>query len=111
MKTSIASTETPTDDRLYIPADINEAYRTFPAVGRRIRIEYICEYTGMTTEEGMRRTRTRRAIVVQKDKHENGAHFTVEMVPENKVGYKGRYRLSFLFSDLITGRIKVWGVG
>jgi uncharacterized protein Veg len=93
--------ETPIEERVYTPASIEEAYRNFPAVGRKIKIKYL---SGRTDK-----AKIFRGVIVQKVKHEDGAHFTVEKIPDEKK--KGRYRMSFLFVDLITARVKILGVG
>ena len=91
------------DDRIYTPSTIEEAFNGFPAPGRRIKIEYDCEYTsgGNATKK---KKRTRTAIVLPKV---NRTFFTVEVQPENIKGHHGRYRLAFLFADILTGYVKV----
>jgi hypothetical protein len=99
-------------ERIYHPSTIDEAYEKFPEEGKLIRIVYKSVGGGTASEElGEVRVRKRKAVVVKKHRHENGAHFTVEMIPENKIGCHGRYRMTFLFVDILLGRVKVQEVG
>jgi hypothetical protein len=101
MKTAEATT---IDERVYTPSSIEEARENLPGKGRRIRITYPVEYLGTNGEKmGKNRARTRKAVVVQKEE----AHFTVEMIPENRIGARGRYKLDFLYVDVVIGRVKV----
>lgn len=105
MKTAL---QTPQEERIYSLGTILEAYHEFPRPGRIIRIEYEREYNGaLPTEKGRRKTTKRWGKVVKKVKHSDGAYFTVEVIPENRTGKRGRYRLAFQFVDLITGRVKL----
>jgi hypothetical protein len=45
----------------------------------------------------------RKAVIVQK----GSSHFTVELILEQRDGYRGRYRLGFMYVDIVIGRIKV----
>lgn len=101
MKPALA---TSIDERVYTPSSIEEARKNLPGKGRRIRITYYREYMGTNGEKmGKNRAVTRKAVVVQKDE----AHFTVEMMPENRVGARGRYKLVFLYVDVVIGRVTV----
>lgn len=92
------------EERIYIPGSIEDAYANLPAVGRTIRITYRREYVGTNGERvGKNRAVTRKAVMVQK----THKHFTVEMIAENRDGYRGGYRLGFMLVDLVTGRVKI----
>jgi len=101
--------ETALEERIYTPGSIDEAYNNFPAIGRRIRIEYYREYSGALQSENITKKKNvkRWAKVVQKVRHNEGSFFTVEVIPEQRAGKRGRYKLAFQFVDLITGRVKV----
>jgi hypothetical protein len=88
------------EERLYIPASIDDAYEHFPAVGRKVKISSR-KGRGEKNEERI----TVKGVVIQKVKHERGAHFSIIKMPyRNK---RGQYRMSFQFVDIITGRIIV----
>jgi uncharacterized protein Veg len=89
-----------TEERLYIPASTDEAYKQFPAVGRTVKISSK-KGRGEKSEERI----VVKGVVIQKVKHEHGAHFTIEKMPDKR--RQGQYRMSFQFIDLITGRIMV----
>ena len=94
------------DERVYTPSSIEEACENLPAVGRRIRIKYAREYLGTSGEKmGKNRAVTRKAVIVQK----GSSHFTVELIPEQRDEYRGGYKLSFMYVDIVTGRVKVVG--
>lgn len=100
--------QTPYEERIFMPKSLDEAYRDFPGVGRKIRIEYHREYKGGIEDETAKPKKTKRwGKVVQKVRHCEGSYFTVELIPEGRQGKRGRYRLSFQFVDLITGRVKL----
>jgi len=95
---------------------IDELYRTFPAVGSKVKITYVCEYSGQTTKynskkpaKGSRTNKlwTRKAVVVQKAHRGMCSHFTVEILPEAKVGRSGRYKVSFNMRDVALGLVRV----
>ena len=70
----------------------------------RIRIKYAREYIGTSGEKmGKNRAVTRKAVIVQK----GSSHFTVELIPEQRDGYRGGYKLSFMYVDIVTGRVKI----
>jgi uncharacterized protein Veg len=83
-----------TSERIYMPSSIEEARENLPGKGRRIRITY---------SMGKNRAVTRKAVIVQKC----SSHFTVELILEQRDGYRGRHRLGFMYVDIVTGRIKV----
>ena len=94
------------DERVYNPSSIDEAYDSLPAIGRKIRITYAREYLGTSGEKmGKNRAVTRKAVIVQK----GSSHFTVELIPEQRDEYRGGYKLSFMYVDIVTGRVKVVG--
>lgn len=93
-----------TSERIYTPASIEEARKNLPGKGRRIRITYPVEYKGTNGEKmGKNRAVTRKAVIGQK----GSSHFTVELIPEQRDGYRGRYNLDFLYIDVVIGRVKV----
>lgn len=93
------------DERVYTPSSIEEARENLPR--GRIRIKYAREYLGTSGERmGKNRAVTRKAVIVQK----GSSHFTVELIPEQRDGYRGGYRIGFMYVDIVTGRVKVVGV-
>lgn len=96
------------EERIYIPGSIEDAYANLPAVGRTIKITYTREYLGTNGEKmGKNRAVTRKAVIVQKGR----SHFTVELIPEQRDGYRGGYKLDFLYIDVVIGRVKAREVG
>ena len=101
-------------------SDIDKLYSTFPAVGSRVKITYVCEYEGQAknydgkkpTKDGRtNRLWTRKAVVVQKAYDGLCSHFTAEILPEAKLGKRGRYRLGFSMRDLALKLVKVEVIG
>ncbi|MBA1335872.1 MAG: hypothetical protein HPY66_1690 [Firmicutes bacterium] len=94
-------------ERIYAPASLYDVYDSLPPTGGKISISYDCEYNFYTKDkEGKGRQRERLARIVQKDEN----HFTVELIAQNRIGFRGSYRLSFLYVDILTGRVKMTGV-
>ena len=113
MKTALA---TKPEERVYCPTSIDDARNSLPRKGGRIRIWYRREYVGTSDNEqkGKRQPMMRRAVIVQKCV----SHFTVRLEPEvprtkeEKRGFSkcGDYRVSFLYIDLVLGKVKVKAV-
>lgn len=101
---------------MILPNKIDELYRTFPAIGSRVKITYVCEYAGQpmrydgrkpTKSSRVNRLWTRKAIVVQKVYDGLCSHFTAEILPEAELGKRGRYKLGFSMRDLALKLVKV----
>jgi hypothetical protein len=98
------------------PEAIDKLYSTFPAEGSRIKITYVCEYEGQAknydgkkpTKDGRtNRLWTRKAVVVQKAYDGLCSHFTAEILPEAKLGKRGRYKLGFSMRDVVLQLVRV----
>jgi hypothetical protein len=101
---------------MILPNKIDKLYSTFPAVGSRVKITYVCEYEGQAknydgkkpTKDGRtNRLWTRKAVVVQKAYDGLCSHFTAEILPEAKLGKRGRYKLGFSMRDVVLQLVRV----
>jgi len=84
---------------------IREVFNTLPRVGQHIKVLYNCEYVGTCGIGSTNRKRIRTAVIVQKVIYKTTGFVVIEFEPDEI--YKGRYRTSFLLSDLIEKTVKM----